>query len=262
MAPWVGELRLGHLEFRGRRALLPANKGRHAVHGLVATGTWNVADVGPAAAKLTREIPQPWPFGGTVTQDVRLDPEGITLEAEIRAEDQAMPAALGWHPWFACPNPNLVRVGLESSHELELDDELLPTGAVRPVGSQSDLRGAPILGERRLDTVFVGASSPALLRTPEVELQIHFDPAIENVVVYTPPQAVCVEPWSAWPDAFRMADAGHATGVTVLECGQSLRRWTRWEWSSGMDKRADEWVLSSERPLPTHWTKSPRRAPQ
>jgi galactose mutarotase-like enzyme len=143
-----------------------------------------------------------------------------------------MPAALGWHPWFAAPDPNLVRVGVAAAFELELDDELLPTGAVLEVSGDSDLRGAPVLGSRDIDTVFVGAASPALLQLPGLNLQLHFDPAIDIVVVYTSPGAVCIEPWSAWPDATRMAAAGHPSGIQVLEPGESLRRWTRWEWSA------------------------------
>jgi len=235
MAPWVGELSKGEVDVRGRHVQIPPNKGRHAIHGLVADGAWDIVDVGPAAARLERRLSEPWPFGGLVTQDIRIDAEGITFEAEIRAEEQAMPAALGWHPWFACPDPDVVRVGVEAMEELVLDDELLPTGARRQVAGESDLRDAPVLGGRRLDTVFVGAVSPALLRLPGLQVRLHFDPSIETIVVYTPPGAVCVEPWSAWPDAFRMASAGHASGAVVLEPGETLRRWTRWEWSLGMD---------------------------
>ena len=237
LAPWVGELFLGQLEFRGRRVQIPPNKGRHAVHGLVSTGAWQVVSATTSAARLIRELEPPWPFGGTVVQDIRLDAMGITLEAEIRAEDQAMPAALGWHPWFACPNPDLVRVGVDATSELELDDELLPTGRVRPVAGDADLRGAPVLGGRQLDTVFLGVRGPVTLVVPGLELQLHFDPAIDIVVVYTSPGAVCIEPWSAWPDAIRMSALGHGTGLQVLEPGESLRRWTRWEWSTpkGMD---------------------------
>jgi aldose 1-epimerase len=260
MAPWVGELSLGQLDFRGRRATIPPNKGRHSIHGLVATGPWEVALAGPTAARLVRRLAEPWPFGGLVTQDISLDPEGITLEAEIRAGDQAMPAALGWHPWFACADPDAVRVRVAASHELELDDELLPTGTVREVRGESDLRDAPILGDRRLDTVFVDAVSPAILATPGLGLRLRFDPAIATCVVFTPPGAVCIEPWSAWPDAFRMTAAGHPSGAVILEPGETLRRWTRWEWSLGMDNAVGPWVPSVERPLPSHWTKSPEEA--
>ena len=235
MAPWVGELSEGKVDFRGRRAQVPPNKGRHAIHGLVATGAWEVEDVGPTAARLVRELREPWPFGGRVTQNISLSADGITLEAEIRAGEQAMPAALGWHPWFACPEPDLVSVGVNATEELVLDEELLPTGRTRPIAGESDLRSTPTLGSRRLDIVFVGAVSPALLKMPGVEVRLHFDPAIQTVVVYMPPTSACVEPWSAWPDAFRMADAGHASGAVVLEPGEILQRWTRWEWSLGMD---------------------------
>jgi aldose 1-epimerase len=235
MAPWVGELSQGRIDFRGRRAEIPPTKGRHAIHGLVTTGPWQLAHAGSAAARLVRTLDAPWPFGGTVTQDITLDAQGLTLEAEIRAEDQAMPAALGWHPWFACPSPETVRVRVQAERELVLDGELLPTGVVRPVSAHSDLRAAPIVGKRQLDTVYLGAVSPAVLALAGIELQLQFDPALEIIVIYTSPGAVCVEPWSAWPDAFRMAASGHPSGAVVLEPGESLRRWTRWEWSPGMD---------------------------
>lgn len=230
MAPWVGELALGMVEFRGRRAQIPPNHGRHAIHGLVATGAWEVVQASTTSATLVQELRSPWPFGGVVEQSIRLDPAGITLEAAITAERDAMPAALGWHPWFACPEPDRVRVRVDAASQLELDDELLPTGAVRPVAADTDLRDGPIIGNRRIDAVYVGARSPARLGLPELEVRIHFDPAIDNIVVYTSPGAVCVEPWSAWPNALGMATVGLESGLEALEPGESLKRWTRWEW--------------------------------
>jgi aldose 1-epimerase len=242
VAPWVGELSLGEVAFRGTKGQVPRNLGRHAVHGLVSGVAWEVVTVARTAATLGCSLGSPWPFGGAVVQHLRLDEHGITLEAEIRAAHQAMPAALGWHPWFACPDPGRVRVGVQADSMLELDEELLPTGSVLPVTGDSDLRGAPFLGDRKIDTVFVGATSPATLGLPELDLQLHFDPAIDTIVVYTPTGAVCVEPWSAWPDAIRMSaahpswaadpsSAAHPSGLTVLEPGESMRRWTRWAWS-------------------------------
>jgi aldose 1-epimerase len=230
MAPWVGELAFGRISFGGRHARIPPNKGRHAIHGLVASRSWDVVETSSAAARLECRLAPPWPFGGSVSQEFSIDARGITLAAEVRAEREALPAALGWHPWFACPNPEATRLTVDAGHRLELDSELLPTGVVLPVDRDSDLRGAPVLGARQLDTVYVGAVGPAVLETPAIRLEIHSDPAISIVVVYTSPGAVCVEPWSAWPDALRMAAAGHASGITLLEPGESLRRWTRWTW--------------------------------
>jgi aldose 1-epimerase len=266
MAPWVGELSLGQADFRGKRATIPPNRGRHAVHGLVATGAWDVADVGPAATRLVRRLGPPWVYGGTVTQTFTLTSDAIILEAEISADDHAMPVALGWHPWFACPDPALVRVGVHAGRRLELDQELLPTGRILPVDADTDLRGAPILGSRDIDTVFVGAVTPALLVRPDIQLEMQFDPAIDIVVVYRSDGAVCLEPWSAWPDAIRAAGDGHPSGVRELEPGESFRSWTRWEWSErhngarGMDNEAARWLPSSVPPLPTEWTKLARRS--
>lgn len=231
MAPWVAEMSEGRLEFRGRRFQLPPNHGRHAIHGLVARGPWEVEFVGARVARMRRKLSEPWPFGGEVVQDVSLDASGLTLVAEIQAGHRAMPVGVGWHPWFDCADPEVVRVGVDASLRLELDNELLPTGRSLPVEGDNDLRGAPILGPRSLDTVYVGATSPALLSVPGLDVQIHFDPTIAVVVVYTSPGAVCIEPWSSWTDAARMDGAGFPSGVEILEPSETLRRWTRWDWT-------------------------------
>jgi aldose 1-epimerase len=45
-----------------------------------------------------------------------------------------------------------------------------------------------------------------------------FDTTFTQCVVYTPPhrQAICLEPYTCIPDAFRLKAAGHETGLHVL----------------------------------------------
>jgi galactose mutarotase-like enzyme len=235
MAPWVAELSEGRLEVPGTRARMPINFGRHAIHGLVFDRPWRPMEVDATMATLVCDLGDPWPFGGQVRQQIALDASGITFELEVQAADRAMPAALGWHPWFAAPDPCHVRVGIDADRTLELDGELLPTGRVVRVDDGTDLRSTPIIGDRVLDTVYVGVTSPARVHLAGIDLTMAFDRQIDVVTVYVSPGAVCVEPWSAWTDAVRMEAAGHPTGLAVLAPGERLRRWTRWEWSKSMD---------------------------
>ncbi len=232
MAPWVAEMAAGRLDFRGRTYPLPRNVGSHATHGLVLRRPWAVVSADDREVILSIELGPTWPFGGVVRQAIRLDADALTLTAEIVAGDLAMPVGLGWHPWFACPDPARVRVTVQADRRLELDDELLPTGNVVPVSGDADLRVGPILGDRRIDVVFVDVSAPAEIDWPEVRLRLESDPAISIVVVYATGAAVCVEPWSAWPDAVAMEERGYPSGVEVIEPGGSFRRWTCWAWSS------------------------------
>lgn len=231
MAPWVAEIAGGRLDFRGRTYALPRNVGRHATHGLVLRRPWAVVSADEREIILEIELGPTWPFGGVVRQAIRLDADALTLTAEVETGDLAMPVALGWHPWFDCPDPARVRVRVLADERLELDDELLPTGNLVPVHGDVDLRAGPSLADRRIDVVFVGVSAPAEIEWPEVRLRVESDPAISVVVVYATGASVCVEPWSAWPDAVAMADRGHPSGIEVVEPGGSFRRWTRWAWS-------------------------------
>lgn len=231
MAPWVAELYLGRLSFRGETYQLPTNVGRHAVHGLVMNGAWDVESRTGTGVTIVRELVDPWPFGGQVRQEIRLDDKGVTQIASVEARAQAMPASVGWHPWFRCESPYRSRLRVEATGRLDVDDELIPTGRVLALTGAVDLRAAPVFGERQIDVAFVGAVSPVEFAQPGLELTISFDSAISVVVVYSRAGTVCIEPWSAWPDAVRMGGLGFPSGAVVLEPGERLERWTRWAWT-------------------------------
>jgi aldose 1-epimerase len=230
LAPWVGELYEGLLQFRGHTYRLPMNVGRHAVHGLVFSGAWTLAHAAASSATLERKLEEPWPFGGLVRQQLTLTDDGISLVVEVHATQAAMPASIGWHPWFHCPEPHTTRVLVRADQRLELDDELIPTGRLLDVAGMDDLRIGPVLGEREIDNVYVDAVSPAVIDLPSVRLSIAFDDQTSIVVVYTSQGSVCVEPWSSWPDASRMSERGYPSGLTILEPGEVLRRQTTWSW--------------------------------
>ncbi len=230
LAPWVGELSHGRLVWDGRTYSFPRNVGSHAVHGLVFEGTWDVESIQPSAATLGRDLGPEWPFGGRLRQTFRLDTSGLTQSVEITAVAAAFPVSIGWHPWFACREPANSLVRVNAAARLELQSDLLPTGRVVDVAGPWDLRAGRVVAGMALDDVYVGASSPAELSLPGLTLRVLFDDAISNVVVYMSKGAVCLEPWSAWPDAAAMAERGHRSGISIVEPGAPLRHWMRWEW--------------------------------
>jgi aldose 1-epimerase len=231
MAPFVGRLSKGEVRWRGRTARLPQNHGRHAIHGAVFDIPWEVASAGPNTAVLVCELDRArWPFRGQVAQRIAIARGKLLLEAEIRASD-AMPAALGWHPWFR--HQGEVRVAVDSDRVLRLGDESIPTGEVEPVDERTDLRRGPIMAGRKLDHVFATAGSPARVAWPDLALDIAFEPPVRSVVVYVQPEAICVEPMTAWPDAIRLAEGGCPdTGLVSLEAGQGLAASTTWTWQA------------------------------
>jgi aldose 1-epimerase len=231
MAPWVGRLEGGAFEFGGRRYVMPPTLGRHAIHGVVYDRAWTATTVDRQVAELSCDLGEAgWPFGGVVRQRFRLEPGRLHIEAEIEAE-RAMPAALGWHPWFRreAPGPRL-RVAADEVLETR---GLIPTGRRIPVRGMTDLRPGSLIAGRRVDHCYVDPRSPAVATWPDLELRIAFAPPINSVVVYTPPHAFCVEPQTAWPNALAggVADAAR-TGLTILDAGGTLRASMRIDWTS------------------------------
>ena len=231
MAPFVGRLSEGMLAWNDRVIAIPTNHGRHAIHGTVFDVAWRVVARTETTVAIACEIdPARWPFRGRVRPRFSLSAGGLTMEATIEA-DEAMPAALGWHPWFVRGRDG-VRVGVAGDRVLRLTEELIPTGETDPVDARTDLRSTPELGARKLDDVYSAVRSPAELCWPDLRLEIAFGPGVGAVVVYAHPEAVCLEPMTAWPDAIRLTQSGCPdTGLVLLGPGERLSAWTRWTWA-------------------------------
>jgi aldose 1-epimerase len=220
MAPWAGRLENGRFTWQGRTMQLPRTHGRHAIHGLVWDREWAVERADATSATLACELPAPWPMGGIVRQSFELSSRSLTMEASVTAGD-AMPAAIGWHPWFARRGAEVaVRVG---SDEVLETRGMIPTGRFAPVTGRLDLRDEPLLGRRRLDHAYVAATSPASIAWPDVRLTLTFQPSPAIVVVYTPPHAVCVEPQTAAPNALVLPPAAaRRAGAWFLAAGETM----------------------------------------
>lgn len=221
MAPWPGRLSGGRFVWRGREVRLPRTHGRHAIHGLGWSRSWRVVEQSATEAGLDLDLAAAgWPFGGTVRERFVLAPGSLRLQAEIEAA-QAMPAALGWHPWFVRRGGASVR--LHAASVLEVD-RMVPTGRELPISGRLDLGAGPALGDRRLDHAYVGVRSPIVVAWPDLELRMSFGPELGAAVVYTPPKVFCVEPQTAAPNALAAGTAA------TLNAGETLMASLRLEW--------------------------------
>jgi aldose 1-epimerase len=229
MAPWPGRLSHGRLVFRGKAHQLRRNYGRNAIHGLVFDRPWAVLSRSATEIALETPLgPPSWPAFGRVRQWTRLDPAGVTLTAEIVAE-QSMPAAFGWHPWFR-------RTGADPRLWVQADrflatKAMMPTGELVAVSGRTDPRLGPRLGSRRLDHAFVGARSPTTIEWPDFTLTVEHEPILSVITVFTPPHAICLEPQTAWANALGLPEGeSRVAGALALAAGESLRATMRIAW--------------------------------
>lgn len=236
MAPWAGRLRDATVPWRGRTVPVTPTLGPHGLHGVAWQLPHTVRQRDASTAELACLLPRSrWPFGGRLRQRLELARDGLMWTLTVEAAS-AMPVAVGWHPWFARPTEGDLGLTVRGQRVLETDEALLPTGRVRQASEAEDLRGGPALGERRLDHAVVDAVAPATVRWPDLTLTVTWDDPITAVVVHSPPEGVCVEPQTAWPDAITLAAQGRDdTGLVTLAGGEVLTAtmWWRWQAASG-----------------------------
>ena len=234
MVPWAGRLSHGRIPTDDGEVRLEANLPPSAIHGLGLAMSWDVVDQSETTVAMRCELRGlGWPFGGHAQQTLRLAAGRLDLELSLGGYTRAGPAGLGWHPWFARPRQGDLSLLIDGAEVLVVDADLVPTGAVRPVAPDEDLRSGPVLGERRLDLVYIRTKGPAIVRWPDLELHVEYDKSMRTVVVYTPPEAICVEPQTMWPNAPLLAAAGIGeTGIRTLRPGESLSAAEAWSWGS------------------------------
>jgi aldose 1-epimerase len=233
MAPWPGRLANGRARWNGGEIAVAPNREPHAIHGVTFTREWEVLEVSGDSVAMRRPLGPDWPPGGEARQRLQLTPGQLEFHAEVEAGERRMPAALGWHPWFRRDaGGDDVAVDLAAAGTLQTSPDLIPTGAVEPITEETTLSLERPIGDRLLDHVYAGAGGPAVVRWPDLELTIETSPALKTFVVHSTPTGLCVEPQTAWPDAFNLAARGSSeTGSVELGPRERLEATVIWRWA-------------------------------
>ncbi|HEY0520825.1 MAG TPA: hypothetical protein VGC84_15125, partial [Ilumatobacteraceae bacterium] len=209
MVPWAGRIRNGRFQFDGVDHQLPINFETHAIHGTGFEQPWEVSQVEARRMGMTCQLQ--WMLGGQSEQTIELDDQSLTCTLAVRAGERAMPASIGWHPWYIKPE----RADLEFARMYVRDDDYIADGRVAEPPPPPPW-----------DDCFSGPLSTPRLWIGGLELSLESD--CEFWVVYDMrAHATCVEPQSAIPDAFN-----HEGDLAAprLEPGEELRRTMTIRW--------------------------------
>lgn len=210
MAPYAGRLGLGRLTWAGQTWQLPVDAPPHAIHGDVFHVPWTVS----APGVLTAQLPDPWPFAGSVEQHLALHADRLDVRLVLRA-DEEMPAVIGLHPWFArrLARGRDVELHLRPRQVYAKSSDSLPTGELVPPP------GGPY------DDCFVGMAQPPRLVWPGA-LELTITSTSDHWVVFDElPDVVCVEPQTGPPDAVALGEAAVVPAGGQLVLGASFA-WT------------------------------------
>jgi aldose 1-epimerase len=240
--------------WEGHTITLPANNSgknpgaeRHAMHGLILKAKTDdvvVKDI-PDGQEVTGVI-HAGDFGGhwlsrtdlQITVSLKADAVDAIVVAK-NVGSQAEPMAIGWHPYFNLPSGDRtqVRIHIPAANLAEVDnyDNVFPTGKIKPVDGQYDLRadgGVPLAKNFYDDNwskltwkngaVTVKIFDPAAHYGVDI---IGLSPEIKTIQMYAPPTAkfVAIEDQFNFADPFSKIWNGMKTGMVTLQPGESTR---------------------------------------
>jgi aldose 1-epimerase len=251
--PFPGRIGGAMFNFRGRSYPLEAGDAfGNAIHGFVLNRPWQVIEQSPQrvvgrfrASQIDASLLNRWPADFELTVGYQL--KGNTLRSEIEVlnpDDKPLPMGLGTHPYFRVPlgpggESASCRITVPAREVWELRD-MLATGKRLPAEGDKDLQAGMAFGQTKFDDIFSGLALENGKCLTSIEdshsgrrMSMTFGSEFPACVVYNPPhrEAICIEPYTCIPDAFRLAEAGVDAGAIVLEPGQ--------RWKSQIEIRVD-----------------------
>ncbi len=236
MVPWPNRIANARFRFDGVEYSVPMNAPPHALHGLGIAATWQVESRTETSCVLWLAFADAWPFGGRAVHRIAVRDDGVDLTIEMHADEHSYPAGAGWHPWFrrdVGQDSNVaITVNADEFYHLEA---VIPTGRLLPVDPAHDLRGGLPVDDRRLDDCYYRPRGDLRVHwvEPGLSLAMRNSPNVTHAVVYTPEQAVCVEPQTCAIDAFNLTARGVTHADTALvTADQPLIARTSWYWAA------------------------------
>ncbi len=227
LAPYSNRIRDGRFEFDGKTIRIEPNAPDHAhpLHGAAWKGEWTLQAQSDRAAALSyiHRAGKAWPWAFSLQQEIAVKDDTLAIRLSLRNEsDRAMPAGLGFHPYFS--NPETAVLCFDAEGVWMPDESCLPR-EWRAADGDLDFSDARPLEGLSLDHCFTGWRGPARIewRDRPVGVEITADPSIGFAVVYVSREenCFCFEPVSQMNDAVNWANRREDTGLRVLQPGES-----------------------------------------
>jgi aldose 1-epimerase len=242
--PFAGRIPGTTFCWEERKFQLQAGDGRgNAIHGFVLDRPWRVVSKSGSAVtgEFQASVDDPplldcWPADFRIAVTYELEGNCLKSRIEIANPDsQPLPCGLGTHPYFCLPlggtRAEECQVRLPVTERWELVD-MLPTGKRLQVAEAETYAAGAAFQSLTLDEVFCGLRFANDKCCAEIldpggasKLQLLFDRAFRECVVYTPPhrEAICIEPYTSVPGAFDLQNRGIDAGLKVLAPGETFQ---------------------------------------
>ena len=216
LAPWANRIDRGRWNYLGKELQLEANDKAfdNALHGLVTELIFDVVEQTDHSVKLqTRVDSSPgYPFDLEILVSYELTNSGIRVTHSAKnVGDNAAPYVVGAHPYFQISGTPIdqLELKLAASTVHVVDDRKIPTGKVEILGTEFDATSWRKLSDCNFDHGFgellrdANGNGHTYLRSSKGEqLDIWQSPEMQYTFIFTPSQAIAIEPQSAPANAF------------------------------------------------------------
>ena len=238
LAPWPNRIENGSYEFDGKQMQLPLTESEHgnAIHGLVRTATWNVAELEAHRAAMQYVLePEPgYPFLLALNIEYALSDAGLTVTTTARnLGREPCPYGCGQHPYLTLGAPTVdgLRLRVPAEAVLLSDERGLPRRSESVEGTEYDFRAGRTIGPTVLDNGYTELMRDAdgrarvLLDDSDGDsgLTLWVDESYPWLMVFTGDplpdvarRSIAVEPMTCPPNAFRTGES-----LTRLDPGES-----------------------------------------
>ncbi|WP_339318988.1 aldose 1-epimerase [Paenibacillus sp. FSL R10-2734] len=237
-----GRIRKGQFQFEGTSYQFDQNTANdNHIHGLHRTQAWCVSDIeededGCAVTTEFRTEDDPhwmeqFPFPLKFEMTFRLQEARLTQILKVtNLGDHRIPFGIGYHTWFMIDGePERWNLKLPVNSIYELNDELLPSGNLIPLGDLEALNTGMNMQGTNFDTALrIGEKQPVealLLRDDGYGLRYTADENLfRHWVLYTKgpaDQFLCIEPYTWLANAPNVSEDVSFTGLLTIEPGQS-----------------------------------------
>ena len=254
LAPWANRLDEQAFYANGKKYAFDMElgnvRGAHPIHGFLSYAReWQVveAKADGASAWVTSRLEvfrQPawiaqFPFAHTIEMTHRLQDGALEVATRIQnLSAEAMPVAVGFHPYFQLTDSTRDQWTLSVGARTEwvLSPDKIPTGETRPIDQRFPNPNAALLKEHDLDHVFgdlIRASGRAVIsvKGKSQRLDVTLGENYRSVVLYSPKgrDFICVEPMAGITDALNLAQRGLYKELQSIPPGETweARFWVR-----------------------------------
>ncbi|MBY5460841.1 hypothetical protein HFO89_31725 [Rhizobium leguminosarum] len=187
----------------------------HTLHGPGHTRAWQLIEQTPSrlVMRIVYERDDHWPWAFEASQDFALEGNVLTLGVTLKnLDERPMPGGLGWHPYFASPDP----VSVNAKYRWPHGDDYLPLGHRVSVTNRQSTKYLP--------TQYLQDWDEAEIRHADgFRSRVTATSALMGLVIHRgDPAHICVEPVSHIANAWNLKGQREMTGARLMLPGEVM----------------------------------------